>query len=313
MKVVRMTRAEFHAIPDNPIQRDTVTRARIYSKPGGHLAEWHPTHQIVAICETPDGKHQWKLDGHTRDYLWDLEELPYETNERLYVCVYEVADKNAAMEFYLCFDSDNAHETSGDKLIGAFRFHGFRPNHPYMFSTTGVMTAVKHLCFPQKREDIKQLTHVQLLKPWIRTFKQIDMLHPFSIHTRFPACVMAATMCTVRRDGVEALEFWQGFHDDAGIKRKTTVNGVFKADEVLTEFKNPTVVKARKGRRIAELTPRFIHCYERWQAKKPFPISVGRGGSHWKDAVALPQWWRDNIGDYDQAFTRSTAPENAAA
>lgn len=307
LKSVNMTVQEFIDVPENPIQRDTQRHAKIYSRPGGHLHDFHPTHLRVAICETPEGR-QFKLDGHTRAYLWQKGELEIPAHQKLRVDVYDVKDRDEAMDYYLCFDADGSHETSVDKLTGAFKFHRFTPKHPWMFRGVGLVSAMQHLVFEPNWGDAKHLTYVQLLKPWIRVLKQIDSLDPYFNTHRFPSFVTAAQLLSVRRDGVQALEFWQRYHDDAGTKSQQTVDGVYRATEVLIAFKNPVVTAAKvpykKGRRIAELGSKVLYCYDMWQTRKRLPISVGRGGRQWDKALPLKQWWEENLGDLDHPEIR---------
>ena len=311
LKTTMMTVQHFiKNIPDNPIQRDTRRHATTYSRPGGHLENYHPTHLRVAIAETA-GKNpkRWKLDGHSRAYLWEEKLLDIPKGQKLFVDVYKVKDINEAMDYYLCFDADGSHETSFDKTTGAMKFHGFVPNHPSMFRETGLITAVKFMVFERKWGQAKHLTHVQLLKPWIRTMTQLDSIERFYNATRFPSIVMAAALMSVRRDGNVALEFWSMFHDGAGTKSAKSMNGVNKAEDVLMEFKNPLQIGKRdyrRGRRYNEFTNKFLFCYDHWHESKRFPLSVGQGGRMWKGMLSPIDWWATYLGEFDHPEIRTT-------
>ena len=310
LKPITMTVRHFiKNIPDNPIQRNTIRHATTYSRPGGHLESYHPTHLRVAIAETKDKKYRWKLDGHSRAYLWENQLLDIPDDVKLFVDVYTVKDKAEAMEYYLCFDADGSHETNFDKTSGALKFHGFNPVHPSMFKETGMMSAIKFMVFERKWNQAKHMTHVQLLKPWMRTLKQLDSIEKFYNAVRFPSVVMATAMMTTRRDGIEALEFWQMFHDGQGTRSRKSMNGVMKAEDVLQEFKNPLITKVkdyRKGRRYNEYTNKFLFCYDQWHDGKRFPLSVGtgKGARMWKGMMSPFDWWQTYLGDFDHPDIR---------
>ena len=62
---ITMKIEEWIHVPDNPVQRNTEEHARR----ARHLFNPSPTHAVAAMAELPDGQ-RFKLDGHTRAYLW---------------------------------------------------------------------------------------------------------------------------------------------------------------------------------------------------------------------------------------------------
>ena len=287
-------------LPDNPIQRDTVRRAAVYGRPGGHLSELHPTMLRVSMAQTPDGKKRWLLDGHTRRLLWSSEKMQVPT--KLYMDIFEVQNEQQAMEYYLNFDSPLAHETGQDRVFGALKFLKFLPTHRYLFKATGLQRATDYLIFPKKWGDMKHLSMVQKMKPWIPTFRIMDSMESFYNSQAFPSPFMAAFLMAVRRDGNSALEFIQLYHDDMGTRHQKTMDGVHLAREVFRNWRDPiTIDMYKQNRRAAfnSITPQVLQCYEMWMDGKRFPIKVGRGGSHWTGIPTPREWWLDNIGELD--------------
>ena len=307
-KQVMMSVQDFAALPDNPIQRDSQKHGEIYSRPPyGHLCKFHPTHIKAAMCITPDGKHKWKLDGHTRVWCIENDKLDWPKGQKLAVDVWIVKDEAEAIQYYETFDGfSGSKETGTDKLFGAFRVHGFVPNHPHMFRETGLIGAMNHLVFEKKWGRSRGITHVQLTEPWVATMKLIDeSMSPYHASIYFPGSFTAALLCTVRCYGIEALPFWQTYHDRDISRSPQSMCGAHKAHDLLFEFKNPVYSprttdggkSVPKGRRFADVAPKVIYCCEQWMKKKRFKIKGGK--KTWEEAKPLIEWWQNNLGEFD--------------
>lgn len=307
LKSITMNTQDFIKIPDNPIQRDTIRRAAVYSRPGGHLEQLHPTMLRVSIAQTAGGKKVWKLDGHTRAHLWESEAM--QVPDKVFVDVFEVQNEQQAMDYYLNFDSPLAHESGQDRLSGALRYHKFQPQHKAMFKSTGLIRAIDYLIFPKAWKDIKHLSMVQKVKPWLSTMRVMDSMESFYLGGHFPSVITAAMMLSVRRDSTGALEFWQLYHDDAGKKHAKTMDGVQRARELFAEWRNPTTIEMYKNARRAafsSVTPKFLHCYEQWMDGKRFDVKVGTGraNAHWETMLSPGDWWTENLGEFDHPEIR---------
>ena len=309
-KNVAMSLKEFMAIPSNPIQRDEAQHGRIFSRPPyGHLSKWHPTHIKVAMAVTPDGKQKWKLDGHTRMWCVENGRLDWPKGQKLQVDVWEVADADEAAHFYTCYDGfSGSHETAGDKLSGSFRYHKFEPHKPHMWRETGLITAINYMILEKRWGQSKVLTVVQMLTPWMDTIRAIDMaMDPWYNSNYFPSPFTCAMLATVRVYGKDALKWWQMYHDTEMSRTAKSVDGVYKAHDLLQEFKNPLMTPmttrggtvTARGRRLAELAPKIIFCFERQYEGKRFPVTVGKGKRHWTGMLSFPDWWDERIGERD--------------
>ena len=309
-KHVLMSVAEFSALPDNPIQRDSAAHGKLYSRPPyGHLSKWHPTHVKVAMCVSENGKKKWKLDGHTR--MWCIADgrLEVPKGTKLQVDVWTVKDEDMAAEYYTCYDGfSGSHETGNDKLFGAFRYHKFEPTKPHMFRETGLISALQYMVFEKRWGQGKVLTHTQLLNPWMDTIRAIDVgMDPWYNSTFFPSPFTCALVFTVRVYGKDALIFWQKFHDSNMSRTAKSVDGIYQAHDLLQEFKNPVMSpmttdggrRQVRGRRIAEIAPKLVHCFEQWLENKRFPIKMGKGHRKWSGMLQMPDYWDERIGDRD--------------
>lgn len=120
-----MTVEEWAALTDHPRQRDTARHAR-----AGHLrraksatgAVANQLAHVVAACL--EGTY-YKVDGHTRSYLWERGELPRPA--ALHVTVYPVSSRAELEALYEVFDASTAARTRHDQVYGAFRECGFQP------------------------------------------------------------------------------------------------------------------------------------------------------------------------------------------
>ena len=292
----------------NPIQRDTVRRGLIHSQPGHHLETYSPVHQRVSVCQTSTGKLKYVLDGHTRRFLWQSERLDPPPSGKLLVDCFIINDKQDALDLWLKFDAPSSVAGKMDELFGALRYHGLNAQHKPVLENFGVHTALQYLAFPNRRTDMKGMTTVALTKPWVAALRTMDTMDPLYQTPVFPAPVTASMLCTIRRDGNEALSFWQNYHNDIGSRTGKSMCGILKAKELLWEMKHPrTIDELRQTRvgRIAQLAPKFIYCYEQWMDGKRFTLAPGTGKRTWPRTMpTVTEWWRDNIGEPDHPHLR---------
>lgn len=300
---IKMTIEEWEDVSDNPIQRDTVVHATKSSKPGGHLSKPHETHRQVDAARLPNGK-LYKLDGHSRSWLWSEEllappELLPGGKGPLVVTIYPLKTRQEVIEFYRTFDNSSATETQRDKLFGAFRIHKFYPKHGYLFHSSGLMGAIKYACFPDHPGMMRTLPFEDMVKPWIKTLKSFDG-GDFTNHYAFRSAVMLAAILTIRRDGNTALSFWQAYADGGGSKSAKSCDGIYSAEDIYRTMTNEAA--NRWGTRILGIyTPYFLHSYDAWVNKKrikPFGNIMGKRMPD--DMFTVREWWDVCIGKTDQ-------------
>jgi hypothetical protein len=107
------------AMADHPRQRDTVRQAakshwKLARRAQGAIAE---SHRWVIGAEL-EGK-LYKVDGHTRGYLWSLGKLRRPVT--VYATVYRCKTRAELIDLYGTFDSQAAVEKQQDRVTGAMR------------------------------------------------------------------------------------------------------------------------------------------------------------------------------------------------
>lgn len=114
-----MTVADWIALLNHPHQRNTVRHAgavhlRQAKEATGAMASLLA--HVVAACW--EGTY-YKVDGHTRGYLWERGELP--RPDRLHVTIYRVASRAELDALYEAFDTSTAIKTGYDQVLAGFR------------------------------------------------------------------------------------------------------------------------------------------------------------------------------------------------
>lgn len=208
-----MTILEWAEIADNPIQRDTIAHAK--KAKSRHLKVASATHSRVSACQLPTGEI-YKLDGHTRAYLWGTGELA--APDYVNVDMYLVENMQQVEDLYKQFDNVQAAETASDRLAGAFRLYGLKPESSLLLFG-GVTSAIRVVS--EARSAINIYTAVA---PWIESLEMIDK-EGFS-NSSFPTGVLAGLLMTIRARGYEAMPFWRAYANDEGTKNGKERDGV---------------------------------------------------------------------------------------
>lgn len=111
---IEMPPKEWAFVADNPRQRDTA----LHATKAKHLLRFAPPHADVHMAVLPDGR-RFKLDGHTRSFLWENGEVVPPPILRVHV--YRLSTEEEVSLAYEWFDSPMAVEKGPDVVQGAFR------------------------------------------------------------------------------------------------------------------------------------------------------------------------------------------------
>lgn len=112
-------------LPNHPHHRNTMRHAgtavhlKCAKKATGAVAR-HLAHVVAAYW---DGRY-YKVDGHTRTYLWQCGELP--KPDRLHVTIYRVASRAELDALYEAFDTSTAIKTGYDQVLAGLRDCGLQ-------------------------------------------------------------------------------------------------------------------------------------------------------------------------------------------
>lgn len=212
MQTILMTPQEWSGVSDNPKQRDTEARARKALK--AHLKQAAAPHANVAAAILTDGT-MYKLDGHTRCYLWSSGELDAPAHVR--VDVYPATSVVEVMQLYDMFDNPSAVESASDRVSGAFRYHKIKPVSS-LLKYGGITSALGVI------EGKAKIDAVEAVGKWREELILLDeaMLNK----ERMPSALIAAALVGVSLHGVETLEFWKLFCADEGKRSGGASDGV---------------------------------------------------------------------------------------
>lgn len=271
----KMLVADWIAVQDNPIQRDTEKHAARAK----HLKTFHPTHSVVHAAELPGGKLV-KLDGHTRALLWKRKEI--DAPHQLLVNVYPVDSMAAAEQLYKDFDSKDALETTRHKVEGAYNKHNFNPQSALLQTGNivqglrtayavviggSVKTAVSGGAATRGPNGKDRRSDKQIATQAIEVYSLINEFS-YELHTldafmlrqgQITSGVIAAFIITSRKHGHKVNPFWQGVFAGEGSRVAGQMDGIQAVHELLL------FSKGKSGRQHnADICARCINAVEKW-------------------------------------------------
>jgi hypothetical protein len=263
MPMILMTVAEWIAVPDNPIQRDTEKHAA----KAKHLLTPLPIHKIVYAAELPDGK-RLKLDGHTRALMWKRKQIPHPRNGVVEVNVVHVQSVDEAVQLYKTLDSKEALETITDKVSGAFNHLNFIPESG-LLKRGNIANAVRMCWHVYQGKTIHTggtvngAARVQFdLYLGIHEFSnELFALDSFSLDGAMTTSgIVAAFILTNRKHSYKVLPFWRSVFANGGEKKDGKMDGVQALNELMLQ---------RRGRQngssgVADICARAVMACEKW-------------------------------------------------
>lgn len=207
--VIQFDALSWAAVRDNVRQRDTESRARRAK----HLRTLHPAHQKVNVARFPDGTLM-KLDGHSRGFLWRAGEVP--APEIIYADVWECETLEDAKDLYTKFDSQDAVETSSDKIFGGLKECGVSFTSDLLRSQR--FGAGLRYAQEQYGGQLSYNRHsvYRVLSNWLPELALLDECGP--TRRRFIAPIVGGALLIFRRYGPEAKSFWAAYQQGAGVK-----------------------------------------------------------------------------------------------
>lgn len=262
-----MSIKEFTKIQDNPAQRDTIVHAKLASK--RHLSTYHVSHGKVAIAV--NGKERWKLDGHTRSYLWAEGRLT--APSILLVDFYKVANREEAANLYQCFDSHDAVESKRDQLIGAIKFHGIKSFNTTFVRNVGIINAISHIERAQatiiQRETIrdkvgryKKPLKVLLAQGWQHTC-------PKKAKTRKPgfnSMAVSAFLVTYKLHGDTCMGFWDNYINASLTTMNSGKNAAYMAAQWMIYAKDHQLTMGKQNSEIGVVA--LLNAYNLYRKKQ---------------------------------------------
>lgn len=263
IKTIKMDVDKFIKIAGNPQQRNTEYHAKSASQQ--HLKKYHESHTKVAIAIC--GKIQWKLDGHTRSYLWDLGLL--KAPKDVFVDIWEVKNKDEATKLYETYDNKFAVESVADKVSGALRLMGINNANKSFCRNAGIPAAVNIInkaikkFNPNKTVSENLTAHKKEIKRLIEMQWHVPPA-PSMGRPGTPSCVIAAFIITYNLYGEGCVGFWDGYYSGKGKEMfKSRRDGSLAAAEwVIRARKNKELMGSDMPKNIAAILNGFEYYWD---------------------------------------------------
>lgn len=241
---------------DNPIQRDTERHSR--RARAEHLSAPSPAHRRVSAVYCARDALTYKLDGHTRAYLWQSGELAQP--DSVLADLYYAETLEEVKSLYLQFDSKSASETPVETVSGAMRGVGFAPQSSLLQS--GSLTAAMSHALGMRKGHGNSWVYSSLAN-FRSCLPIIDREH-FK-RSKFPSGVLAGLLIDVLVNGDRNMEFWRAYNEGMGRKLGKSRDTAEYLGDAIVEMK----LSGLGGRRAIERC--FVvsyTCAQRYQGGK---------------------------------------------
>jgi hypothetical protein len=206
-----MTPEEWALVPDNLRQRNTAEHAE-YAK-RHHLKDYDPVHSTVIMAELPDGS-RFKIDAHTRSFLWQSGEL--RAPPLLSVLVYRVRNVEDTIDLYDKIDNNKAAKGSRDEVYSTLAQDGVILVSPYMRSCNIIRAIKDAYSITLGHPAMLSASVTNITRHWKDQLVTADGMNLNS--KRFTASLFAAVLITLRKEPEKAKEFWELYNEDKGNK-----------------------------------------------------------------------------------------------
>jgi hypothetical protein len=277
--VKTMTLAQWLAVPDAPVQRDTEKHWR---KAKVYLSKLCEAHYTVHMAITEDNQ-QFKLDSHSRCFGWS-NKLTDAVPDYVTVIVHYVKDEDAVIDEYYTFDSAGQVKDAADQLFSAFKQFDIKYESSFFRGCKGIVTAMKEALWeigklyeidgaPANLRRASVATCVSFFQKQLRALETINPTHARFSGPPTAAFLLAHYKYTELGKNVDdVLELFRLHQNDAGVK-----NG--KLHDTVYEI---TKIMAKKGgggasHRLDRLC-RILACVERFVGPDGRKANFQNGG-----------------------------------
>lgn len=264
VQTAEMTVEAWIALTPHPHQRNTVRHSRAVhlkqaKRADGAVAD-HLAHVVAACWEG----NYYKVDGHTRGYLWEKGELP--RPDRLYATIYRVASEAELKALYETFDAPTAAKTRYDQIYAAYRECGFQPRSNRLrhgFLNDALNIALRGAVRTQQergRPEVNLYRAVAVFKPELELLDGLDpQPQPF-----YSGVVAAALIGLALFPVDRVLEFFEKLKRGEGNRKEGRSDPV---DAVLTVISQMSRERTRiRAARQTELCARTLRGLLTWLA-----------------------------------------------
>lgn len=262
--LLEMPIALWIAMADHPRQRHTEKHAKashwIFAKNAEGAELEHLRHVIAARFAGKD----YKVDGHTRTYLWEKGVLA--RPDSVQVTVHKVGSIDELNRLYEAIDAQTAAQTKIDQVYGGYRECGMVLQSKRL--KEGFIVDALNLALRGKarsQQDKKHTMEIDLYQA-VRVFKAelllLDALNPQPVS--FQTGVVAAALISLSLFPQE-IAFYQRISDQEGEKRRGMMDPV---ETVLKEIELLKQQKRSWGPKQRELMGRTLRAFVAWRDRE---------------------------------------------
>lgn len=232
---IKMSVDDWIKTPDHPRQRDVIHHAGASHWREAKLAEGalkaHLCHVTGALL---DGQ-LYKVDGHTRAYLWEKGVL--KRPEEVVVTVYRVRDRQELLELYKAIDVFSAADTPRDKVAGALREQGFNPRSQVV--ARGLLAEALHIALrgiprSKRSKTLREFDIYKAVAAFIPEIVMLDQVDP-NVHV-FRSGITAAALIMLCLDRT-SVGFFQRLSERRGEKHEGKMDPVEAVLSLILEFR----------------------------------------------------------------------------
>jgi len=221
-------------------------------------------HAVVSVVDF-NGK-TYKLDGHTRSYLWSKKKLAPPAST-LIVTVFKAETMDDVRRMYECCDNSGAVKNSADNMFSALNSLGYAPKN-ILKKSNAVFSVIKQMT-PGKGGP--STTAFELVPEWFEDIIALDSISGLT-NRRFPAGFVAAFLAFHRLQRQKSgghpekvIEFCTRYKDDDCQKVGALFCPVFATREIFESLRNDGESKISGHlHKFSKTSIRVINCFKKY-------------------------------------------------
>ncbi len=252
------------ALPNHPHQRNTARHARAVHLKQARGATGAVANQLAQVVAARLDGAYYKVDGHTRSYLWEQGQLPRPAVLR--VTIYPVASRAELDALYEVFDASTAAKTRYDQVYGGFRECGFQPRSKRLrhgFLNDALNIALRGGIRGQQSRALPEVNLYRAVAVFQRELELLDSIDP-EPRPFYSGVVAAALIGLALYPPERVLDFFKKLQNGEGNRKEGRSDPV---DAVLNVIQHMTLEKrAAQTALQADLCARTLRGLVTWLA-----------------------------------------------
>jgi hypothetical protein len=259
-----MTVEAWLALPNHPHQRNTARHSRAVHLKQAKQAAGAVARQLAHVVAARLDGIYYKIDGHTRSYLWAQGKLPRPAI--LHVTIYQVSSRAELDALYEVFDASTAVKTRYDQVYGGYQECGFQPRSKRLrhgFLNDALNIALRGGIRGQQSRSLPDVNLYRAVAAFKRELELLDGIDP-EPRPFYSGVVAAALIGLALYPPDRVLEFFQKLQNGEGNRKDGRSDPV---DAVLNVIQQMTLEKrAAQTTLQADLCARTLRGLVTWWA-----------------------------------------------